>query len=298
VSEKDLKAIADRLDRLTALIARAVPAAAAAPDFSAADAFVWQAAGRSLQPVAHVSRVDIGLLKGVDRLRDIQLENTERFARGLPANNVLLWGARGMGKSSLVKAAHASVSASVSGGGHPLKLIEIHREDIETLPEVMGLLRGAPHRFILFCDDLSFDGNDASYKSLKAALEGGIEGRPDNVVFYATSNRRHLLPRDMMENESSTAINPHEAVEEKVSLSDRFGLWLGFHKCSQDEYLEMVRGYVRHFRLPVEEDAWRPDALEWSTTRGARSGRVAWQFVQDLAGRLGVVLADQPPRQT
>jgi predicted AAA+ superfamily ATPase len=302
VSEKDLKAIADRLDHLATLIARAVPAPAPAPDFDAADAFVWQAASRTLQPVAHVSRVDIGLLKGVDRLRDILLENTERFARGLPANNVLLWGARGMGKSSLVKAAHASVSASVpasvSGGGHALKLIEIHREDIETLPEVMALLRGAPHRFILFCDDLSFDGNDASYKSLKAALEGGIEGRPDNVVFYATSNRRHLLPRDMMENESSTAINPHEAVEEKVSLSDRFGLWLGFHKCSQDEYLEMVRGYVSHFRLPIEEAAWRPDALEWSTTRGARSGRVAWQFVQDLAGRLGVVLADQPPRQT
>ncbi|MEX2318575.1 MAG: ATP-binding protein, partial [Bauldia sp.] len=209
----------------------------------------------------------------------------ERFARGLPANNVLLWGARGMGKSSLVKAVHAAV-------GGKLKLIEIHREEIETLPEVMALLRDAPHRFIVFCDDLSFDGNDASYKSLKAALEGGIEGRPDNVLFYATSNRRHLIPRDMAENEASTAITPHEAVEEKVSLSDRFGLWLGFHKCSQDEYLEMVRGYVAHYRIPADERSWRPQALEWATTRGARSGRVAWQFVQDLAGRLGVVLSD------
>jgi predicted AAA+ superfamily ATPase len=201
-----------------------------------------------LQPVSQVSRVDISLLKGIDRMRDILSENTERFARGLPANNVLLWGARGMGKSSLIKAAHAAVNTQPA---HPLKLIEIHREDIETLPEVMALLRGAPHRFLLFCDDLSFDGNDASYKSLKAALEGGIEGRPANVLFYATSNRRHLLPRDMTENEASTAIMPGEAVEEKVSLSDRFGLWLGFHKCSQDEYLEMVRGYVAHYGLRI-----------------------------------------------
>jgi hypothetical protein len=245
---------------------------------------------RTLQPVQNVSRVDLRLLKGIDRMRDILLENTERFARGLPANNVLLWGARGMGKSSLIKAAHASVNGRNSAGGRKLKLVEIHREEIETLPDVMALLRDAGHRFILFCDDLSFDGHDASYKSLKAALEGGIEGRPENVVFYATSNRRHLIPRDMAENEASTAITPHEAVEEKVSLSDRFGLWLGFHKCSQDEYLEMVKGYVAHYRLPVEEAVWRPEALEWATTRGARSGRVAWQFVQDLAGRLGVVL--------
>jgi predicted AAA+ superfamily ATPase len=285
VSDKDLASLAARLDELNRLVGRLVPAAAAKPDFDAADAFVWHAGTRALQPVARVSRVDLDLLKGIDRMRDILAENTERFARGLPANNVLLWGARGMGKSSLVKAVHAAV-------GGKLKLIEIHREEIETLPEVMALLRDAPHRFIVFCDDLSFDGNDASYKSLKAALEGGIEGRPDNVLFYATSNRRHLIPRDMAENEASTAITPHEAVEEKVSLSDRFGLWLGFHKCSQDEYLEMVRGYVLHHRLPAEESRWRPEALEWSTTRGARSGRVAWQFVQDLAGRLGVVLAD------
>ncbi|MBZ0230540.1 MAG: ATP-binding protein, partial [Bauldia sp.] len=228
MSEIDLRSIADRLDQLVRLIERAVPVAPSAPDLAAADAFVWHPAGKRLQPVEKVNRVDISLLKGVDRLRDILLENTERFARGLPANNVLLWGARGMGKSSLVKAVHADVNRR-GGGPSPLKLVEIHREDIETLPELMGLLRGASHRFILFCDDLSFDGDDTSYKSLKAALEGGIEGRPANVVFYATSNRRHLLPRDMMENERSTAINPHEAVEEKVSLSDRFGLWLGFH---------------------------------------------------------------------
>lgn len=289
MSDKDFQAIAARLDELNRLLARLVPAPVAAPDFEAADAFVWHAAGKALHPVPRVSRVDLSLLKGIDRMRDILFENTDRFARGLPANNVLLWGARGMGKSSLVKAAHAGVNAN---GGAALKLVEIHREEIETLPDVMALLRDAPHRFIVFCDDLSFDGNDASYKSLKAALEGGIEGRPDNVLFYATSNRRHLIPRDMAENEASTAITPHEAVEEKVSLSDRFGLWLGFHKCSQDEYLDMVRGYVGHYRLPIAEDAWRPDALEWATTRGARSGRVAWQFVQDLAGRLGVVLSD------
>ena len=289
MSEKDLRSIAERLDELTRLIERAVPSVAAKPDFAAADAFVWHPTTRMLQPVAHVSRVDLVLLKGIDRMRDILVENTERFARGLPANNVLLWGARGMGKSSLVKAVHAGVNGN---GKEKLKLVEIHREEIETLPELMALMRDAGHRFILFCDDLSFDGHDASYKSLKAALEGGIEGRPDNVLFYATSNRRHLLPRDMMENESSTAINPHEAVEEKVSLSDRFGMWLGFHKCSQDEYLEMVRGYVGHYGLAIDEARLTAEALEWSTTRGARSGRVAWQFVQDLAGRLGVVLSD------
>ncbi len=288
MSDKDLASIAARLDELNRLLARLVPAAAARPNFAAADAFVWHATSRHLQPVQRVNRVEIALLKGIDRARDTLIENTERFARGLPANNVLLWGARGMGKSSLVKAVHAAVNQAAGD----LKLIEIHREEIETLPEVMILLRDAPHRFVVFCDDLSFDGNDASYKSLKAALEGGIEGRPDNVLFYATSNRRHLLPRDMAENEASTAISPHEAVEEKVSLSDRFGLWLGFHKCSQDEYLEMVRGYVARYRLPVMEETWRPDALEWSTTRGARSGRVAWQYVQDLAGRIGVVLSD------
>jgi uncharacterized protein len=288
LSDKDLKIIADRLDTLTRLIERAVPPARPKADLDAADAFVWHPATHALQPVEHVNRVDLSLLKGIDRMRDILVDNTERFARGLPANNVLLWGARGMGKSSLVKSVHAGVSRREKA---TLKLIEIHREDIETLPELMAMVRSSPHRFVVFCDDLSFDGNDASYKSLKAALEGGIEGRPTNVVFYATSNRRHLLPRDMMENERSTAINPSEAVEEKVSLSDRFGLWLGFHRCSQDEYLDMVRGYVRHFKLPIDDDKLSAEALEWSTTRGARSGRVAWQFVQDLAGRLGVPLA-------
>jgi predicted AAA+ superfamily ATPase len=231
------------------------------------------------------------LLKGIDRMRDTLMENTRRFAAGLPANNALLWGARGMGKSSLVKAAHATVNQALpaSDPGR-LKLVEIHREDIESLPQLMALVRGTGLRFIVFCDDLSFDASDTSYKSLKAVLEGGIEGRPDNVLFYATSNRRHLLPRDMMENERSTAINPGEAVEEKVSLSDRFGLWLGFHKCSQDEYLAMVSGYAEHFGLTVEADSLRAEALEWATTRGSRSGRVAWQFVQDLAGRLGVRL--------
>ena len=253
-----------------------------------ADAFVWHPSGH-LVPVPKVSRVDLGLLKGIDRMRDILIENTERFATGLPANNALLWGARGMGKSSLVKAAHASVNAMPKVRGR-LKLIEIHREDIESLPLLMSLLRDSDFHFIVFCDDLSFDGNDASYKSLKAVLEGGIEGRPDNVILYATSNRRHLLARDMIENERSTSINPGEAVEEKVSLSDRFGLWLGFHKCSQDEYLEMVRGYCKHFGVKMPDDQLEREALEWSTTRGSRSGRVAWQFTQEIAGRIGVRL--------
>lgn len=292
MSSNDLRPLVDRLDHLLSLIERAVPPVTAPPDFTAADAFVWHSQGNRFQPVARVNRVDLSLLKGIDRLRDILVENTERFAEGLPANNVLLWGARGMGKSSLIKAVHADVGRSRSDGS-TLKLVEIHREDIETLPDLMLLVRAAPYRFILFCDDLSFDADDTSYKSLKAALDGGIEGRPDNVVFYATSNRRHLLPRDMMENERSTAINPHEAVEEKVSLSDRFGLWLGFHKCSQDEYLSMIRGYADYFALQIEDDDLRHQALEWATTRGARSGRVAWQFIQDLAGRLGVRLADR-----
>jgi predicted AAA+ superfamily ATPase len=293
VTEDTLKSVADRLDRLIALIERAVPPARPIFNPDAADAFVWQASTGTLQPVPKVNRVEMVLLKGVDRVRDILVENTDRFARGLPANNVLLWGARGMGKSSLVKAAHATINSNAAAlpGGHPMKLIEIHREDIDSLPELMTLVRAQDRRFILFCDDLSFDNDDTSYKSLKAALDGGVEGRPENVVFYATSNRRHLLPRDMMENERSTAINPGEAVEEKVSLSDRFGLWLGFHKCSQDDYLDMVNGYAAHFGLKVEPEVLRAEALEWSTTRGARSGRVAWQYVQDLAGRLGVALA-------
>ena len=271
------------IHRIAEALERLAPKPPQAADFRAADAFVWRAADETAVAVAKVNRVDIGLLKGVDRARDALLENTQRFARGLPANNALLWGARGMGKSSLVKAAHAAVKATP-----PLKLIEIHREDVETLPALMSRLRADPHRFLVFCDDLSFDGDDTSYKSLKAALEGGVEGRPENVLFYATSNRRHLLARDMMDNERSTAINPGEAVEEKVSLSDRFGLWLGFHKCNQDEYLEMVRAYCDHFRLDAPWDEIERDALEWAATRGARSGRTAWQFVQDLAGRLGV----------
>ena len=240
--------------------------------------------------VARVAGIPLALLKGIDAARDTLLENTRRFADGLPANNALLWGARGMGKSSLVKATHANINIDRKPADR-LKLIEIHREDIESLPGLMDLLRNSDFRFIVFCDDLSFDGNDAAYKSLKAVLEGGIEGRPDNVILYATSNRRHLLAREMIENERSTAINPGEAVEEKVSLSDRFGLWLGFHRCSQDEYLAMVRGYCGHFGIKIADDELEREALEWSTTRGSRSGRVAWQFTQELAGRLGVRLA-------
>jgi uncharacterized protein len=281
--------IATALEAIAAHLYAASPAAASPEPFGSADAFVWHPDGR-LSPVPRVSHVDLGLLKGIDRMRDILIENTERFADGLPANNALLWGARGMGKSSLVKAAHADINIDRKPADR-LKLIEIHREDIESLPGLMDLLRNSDFRFIVFCDDLSFDGNDASYKSLKAVLEGGIEGRPDNVILYATSNRRHLLARDMIENERSTAINPGEAVEEKVSLSDRFGLWLGFHRCSQDEYLAMVRGYCGHFGIKVDDDELEREALEWSTTRGSRSGRVAWQFTQELAGRLGVRLA-------
>jgi predicted AAA+ superfamily ATPase len=284
-------AAAERVASALEAIAAAMSSATTRPDNSIAltraDAFVWHPEGR-LVPVPRVSRVDLGLLKGIDRMRDILIENTERFAKGLPANNALLWGARGMGKSSLVKAAHASVNVAVGG---QLKLIGIHREDIESLPSLMELLRSSDFRFIVFCDDLSFDGNDASYKSLKAVLEGGIEGRPANVILYATSNRRHLLAREMIENERSTAINPGDAVEEKVSLSDRFGLWLGFHRCSQDEYLAMVRGYCAYFGIKLDDSELEREALEWSTTRGSRSGRVAWQFTQELAGRLGVRLA-------
>jgi predicted AAA+ superfamily ATPase len=278
--------IATALEAIVAHLSAGTPAAETSDPFDGADAFVWHPDGR-LSPVPRVSRVEIGLLKGIERMRDILIENTERFSDGLPANNALLWGARGMGKSSLVKAAHASINIKRKPADR-LKLIEIHREDIESLPQLMELLRSSSFRFIVFCDDLSFDGNDASYKSLKAVLDGGIEGRPDNVILYATSNRRHLLAREMIENERSTAINPGEAVEEKVSLSDRFGLWLGFHRCSQDEYLAMVKGYCSHFGIKLPEDELEREALEWSTTRGSRSGRVAWQFTQELAGRLGV----------
>ena len=275
-----LKRIAEALERLA-------PPPVPATGLDEADAFVWNAEEGRLDPVAEVARVDLSLIKGIDRVRDILLDNTRRFARGLPANNALLWGARGMGKSSMVKAAHAAVNAETPGS---LILIEIHREDIETLPRLMTQLRAHERRVVIFCDDLSFDHDDTSYKSLKAVLEGGIEGRPKNVIFYATSNRRHLMPRDMVENERSTAINPSEAVEEKVSLSDRFGLWLGFHNCSQADYLDMVAGYAAHYRLKIEPEALEAEAIEWSATRGSRSGRVAWQFIQDIAGRLGQTL--------
>ncbi len=272
-----LTRIADALERLA-------PPPPPALSLDGAEAFTWHAAGEVLQPVPQVSRVDLTLLHGIDRVRDILLENTVRFARGLPANNALLWGARGMGKSSLVKAVHAEVNRTASP---PVALVEIHREDIPSLPALLQRLRGQDRRVILFCDDLSFDKDETSYKSLKAVLDGGIEGRPPNVVFYATSNRRHLMPRDMIDNETSTAINPAEAVEEKVSLSDRFGLWLGFHNCSQDDYFAMVEGYARALGLAVGGDALRAAATEWSVTRGSRSGRVAWQFIQDMAGKLG-----------
>ncbi|MDZ4086676.1 MAG: ATP-binding protein [Tabrizicola sp.] len=275
----------DPLDRIAAALERLAPAPMPAPDFTA-EAFVWHTAPDRLEPVAHVSRVDLSLLVGVNRSRDTLLENTRHFAAGLPANNALLWGARGMGKSSLVKAVHAQVRAE----GHDLKIVELSREDLPSVQRLLSHLRAAPYQFLLFCDDLSFSHDDQHYKSLKAVLDGGIEGRPENVLFYATSNRRHLMPRDMIENERSTAINPGEAVEEKVSLSDRFGLWLGFHPCSQDDYLEMIRGYCAAHGVQVPEDRLHAEAIEWQATRGGRSGRVAWQFFCDLAAREGVRL--------
>ena len=278
--------MSDPMIRIAEALERLAPAPMPAPDFSAADAFAWHTAPDRLEPVTKVARVDIALLLAVDRARDTLLENTRHFARGLPANNALLWGARGMGKSSLVKAVHAAVRAE----GHALKIVELSREDLPSVQRLLAHLRAADARFILFCDDLSFSHDDQHYKSLKAVLDGGIEGRPDNVLFYATSNRRHLMPREMIENERSTAISPAEAVEEKVSLSDRFGLWLGFHPCSQDEYLAMIRGYAAAHGLDVPEDRLRAKAIEWQATRGARSGRVAWQFFCDLAARSGVRL--------
>jgi predicted AAA+ superfamily ATPase len=282
-----LTRIADALDRLAP-----PPPQEAALD--GADAFVWHparhGAGGRLAPVPHVARVDLALLQGIDRARDLLLENTIRFARGLPANNAMLWGARGMGKSSLVKAAHAAANAAVASAPvGALALIEIAREDIATLPALLTLLRATERRCLVFCDDLSFERQDADYKALKSVLDGGIEGRPPNVLFYATSNRRHLMPRDMIENEQATAINPAEATEEKVSLSDRFGLWLGFHNCDQETYLRMVAAYAQAWNLPAPQETLRAEAIEWSMTRGARSGRVAWQFIQDAAGRLGVL---------
>jgi predicted AAA+ superfamily ATPase len=288
LQEDQVKLLLAELGRVNAALERLAGPPPAVNDWHAADCFVWAPARQHLQPVARPNRIDIDLIRGVDHVRDILVDNTLRFARGLPANNVLLWGARGMGKSSLVKSVHALAARETASG---LKLVEVHREDIATLPALMEILKAAAFPVIIFCDDLSFDHDDTSYKSLKAALDGGIEGRPDNVLLYATSNRRHLLPRDMMENEQSTAINPSEAVEEKVSLSDRFGLWLGFYKCSQSDYLEMIDGYARHFGLDLPAEQLHSEALEWSTTRGSRSGRVAWQYVQDLAGRLGKPLA-------
>ncbi len=272
-----LRRIADALERLS-------PAPRPEADLAAAGAFVWHADGDWLEPVPSVNRIGIELLIGIDQARDILLDNTRRFANGLPANNALLWGARGMGKSSLIKAVHEAVRNETGAG---LTLVEIHREDISSLPRLLPVLRATEARFILFCDDLSFDIHDDSFKSLKAVLEGGIEGRPENVIFYATSNRRHLMPRDMIENERSTAINPSEAVDEKVSLSDRFGLWLGFHSCDQATYFAIVERYAERFGLDVDADTLHSEAVEWSVTRGARSGRVAWQYIQDLAGRLG-----------
>ncbi|WP_410468808.1 ATP-binding protein [Aestuariicoccus sp. MJ-SS9] len=275
------------MERIAEALERMAPAPMAAPEFDAAEAFVWHVAPDRLEPVAEVNRIDLALLIGIERTRDTLLQNTRQFARGLPANNALLWGSRGMGKSSLVKAVHATVRDE----GHDLKLVELQREDLPSVGRLLNLLRASKARFVLYCDDLSFSHDDQHYKSLKAVLDGGIEGRTDNVVFYATSNRRHLMPRDMIENERSSAINPSEAVEEKVSLSDRFGLWLGFHPCTQDDYLSMIRGYCAAYGVPFDEDTLRAEAIEWQATRGARSGRVAWQFFTDLAGRQGVALA-------
>ncbi len=274
----------DVLRRIAGALERLAPAGAESASIEDGDAFVWHAEGGRLVAVRDVNRVDLSLLLGIERQRDVLLENTRRFAKGLPANNALLWGARGMGKSSLVKAVHHAVNQEMD---QPLALVEIHREDIPSLPALLAVLRGSDRSSIVFCDDLSFDTADTSYKSLKALLEGGIEGRPANVIFFATSNRRHLMPRDMIENERSTAISPAEAVEEKVSLSDRFGLWLGFHACDQDTFFAIVEGYAASFGLDTPAEQLRTEANEWSISRGARSGRVAWQYIQDLAGRLG-----------
>ena len=276
--------MADPIERVAEALERIAPAPLQAPNFEASTAYVWHVAPDALHPVSEVSRVDLSLLVGIERARDRLLQNTLQFARGFAANNALLWGARGMGKSSLVKAVHAAVLSE----GLTLKIVELQREDLPSVGRLLNILRPSPHRFLLFCDDLSFSHDDQHYKSLKAVLDGGIEGRPENVLFYATSNRRHLMPRDMIENERSSAINPSEAVEEKVSLSDRFGLWLGFHPCSQDQYLAMINGYCAAYGLTPEPEQMRAEAIEWQATRGARSGRVAWQFFIDLAGRSGV----------
>ncbi len=272
------------LQRIAAALERMSPPPVALPALDAATAYVWHPHGGGLTPVAQVSQVSLKLLQGIERQRGLVLENTERFARGLSANNVMLWGARGMGKSSLVKAVHHAIVGARSGA--PPLLVEIQRDDLASLPVLLGLLRPSSRRFLLFCDDLSFEREDADYKALKSVLDGGIEGRPANVLFYATSNRRHLMPREMIENERATAINPNEATEEKVSLSDRFGLWIGFHNCDQPGYLSMVDGYADERRLPIDREALHAAANQWSITRGGRSGRVAWQFIEDLTARL------------
>jgi len=279
--------MSDALSRIAAALERLAPPPDPAPDFTEADAYLWSVEPDRLQPVPRISRVEMALLVGIDGARDQLLQNTRRFAHGLPANNALLWGARGMGKSSLVKAAHAEAARDAAAR---LILVEIQREDLPSIPRLLRILRAAPARFLLFCDDLSFDAGDSHYKSLKAVLDGGVEGRPENVLFYATSNRRHLMPRDMIENERSTAINPSEATEEKVSLSDRFGLWLGFHPCSQEAFIAMIRGYCDAYGVAIDDETLRAEAIAWRQSRGAMSGRVAWQLVTDLAGRAGVRL--------
>ncbi len=276
------------LERIAlSLEAMAPPAAAAGPALGKPDAYHWDAALQRLVAVPKVARVPLELLRGIDDVRDILLGNTLQFARGFAANNALLWGARGMGKSSLVKALHGHVAGLAEPKLKRLILIEIAREDIESLPRLMRLIAAEDARFIVFCDDLSFDRDETSYKSLKTILDGGLEGRPENVIFYATSNRRHLMPRDMIDNERSTAITPGEAVDEKISLSDRFGLWLGFHNCDQPTFLAMVRGYCDAYGIAIDDEALKARAIEWSATRGAGSGRVAIQFVRHLAGDLG-----------
>jgi len=276
---------AEALSRIAAALERLRPPPAAAPDWTAAQAFVWHADPDRLEPVASVNRVDLPLLLGVDRARDTLVQNTRQFAAGLPANNALLWGARGMGKSSLVKAVHGAVATEHPG----LALVEMQREDLPTIGRLLTLLRAAPVRVILFCDDLSFSHDDQHYKSLKAVLDGGVEGRPDNVVFYATSNRRHLMPRDMIENERASAISPSEATEEKVSLSDRFGLWLPFHPFSQEQYLDVCQHWLARLQADQgDTDETERAALQWALRRGSRSGRTAWQFARDRAGRQGL----------
>ncbi|MAI18598.1 MAG: AAA family ATPase [Rhodobacteraceae bacterium TMED111] len=281
MSEYDFKKIEISLDQIAGALERLSPPPSQYPSFENHDAFVWNTAPDQLKPVIQVSRVELNLLVGIDRASNILLENTLKFSEGLSANNALLWGARGMGKSSLIKAVHQKVIDQ----GKSLKIVELQREDLASVSRLLDILRTSSQRFLLFCDDLSFSHDDQHYKSLKAVLDGGLEGRPENVLFYATSNRRHLMPRDMIENEKSSSINPSEAVEEKVSLSDRFGLWLGFHPCTQDEYLEMISRYCKAYELSLDFDFIKAQAIEWQATRGARSGRVAWQFFVDLAAK-------------